>query len=110
VRVAEEEIGVDDIALGEQRVAEQPQPRAAVEDQPALAAEHLDAGGIAAVADGLGSRARNAAAHPPEANAELALIRHAHPPRARPPAPGPDGRSLPRRRRARGREKNARRA
>src|SRR5262249_9416217 len=60
--VAEEEIGVDRAVVREQRLAEEAQPGASIEDEDALADPDLYAGSIAAIADG--GRARAGGARP----------------------------------------------
>src|SRR5262252_142324 len=79
--VAVEEIGVDRAALLHQLVAELPEARSAVEDQEALAAAHLDAGRVAAIADGFGPGAGDAAADAPEAHQDIARRGHLLPSR-----------------------------
>src|SRR4029078_10971109 len=64
--VREEQIGIERDAGPEQSVAKRSQARAPVEDQRVLSAADLDAGRVAPVAHGTGSRARDAPANPPE--------------------------------------------
>ena len=69
--VAVEQVEMQALAVAHQRIAERPQPRAAVEDQQTVAAAHLDTGGVAAIAHGLRPRARYAAAHAPKPDREI---------------------------------------
>src|SRR6185312_9513211 len=57
----------------DQRVAERAQPRAAVEDQHMLAAAHLDAGGVSAIAHRVGAGTGNAAADTPKLHGKFGL-------------------------------------
>jgi hypothetical protein len=66
--VGQEKVGVDLIL---ERISQVAQAGAAVEDEQPPAAAHLDARGIAAVADRARPGARDGAAHPPEAQAEV---------------------------------------
>src|SRR5256714_5273711 len=63
--VAVEQVEMQALAVAHQRIAERPQPRAAVEDQQTVAAAHLDTGGGGALAPRLPPPARYAAAPPP---------------------------------------------
>ena len=66
MRMAVEEVELSGLAGAHQLVAQEPQPGAAVEDQQMAAAADLDARGVAAVADRVGPRAGDAAAHAPK--------------------------------------------
>src|SRR5258708_30781004 len=71
MRVGIEEIGADRPVL-EQGAAELAQPGAAIHDQQVIAAPYLDAGGVAAITNGLRAGAGNAAPHAPEPNGNFA--------------------------------------
>src|SRR5688572_10276021 len=69
VRVGEEQIRIHRSILG-QRVAQVAQPGPGIEHQQALAAAHLERGGVAAIARGARPGAGDRAAHAPEAHGE----------------------------------------
>src|SRR5690349_3540263 len=68
VGMSEEEVRLEAHAL--EGLAQVAQAGARVEEQPPLAAAHLERGGVAAVARGRRARAGDAAAHAPEAHRE----------------------------------------
>ena len=74
VDVIDVEMAKEDIRIGRaprfDQSAQRPQSRARIEDQQAVAAPHLDARSIAAIARQLRLRTGEAAAHPPEPHAD----------------------------------------
>ena len=68
VGVAEENIGISCQVCIDKRVPERPNAGASIEDQHSIAAAHFHARRIAAVADRVWPRARNAASHAPKAD------------------------------------------
>src|SRR4029078_3968445 len=68
VRVADEDVAaLGAVTLGQQRLAEAVRARPAVEeDQRPARAAHLDARGVAAIANGAGARLRDRSARAPE--------------------------------------------
>src|SRR5690606_38998955 len=75
--VCEEEVRIETPTLVTQRLSERPEAGAAVEDQHMRPATNFYACRIAAVAQGLGSRAGDATAHAPEPYRKSIVARHA---------------------------------
>ena len=84
VRRAEERKAVDvvDVGVGQEKMRFQPriavqvgaensEPGAGIQDQALAGAHDLDAGSVAAVAQGVRARARHRAAYPPESDPEV---------------------------------------
>ena len=71
VRVADKEVGADRLAPLSERVPKLSRARAAVEDQEgAIVGPDLDAGGVPAIADGLGTRSGDRATRAPDTDAD----------------------------------------
>src|SRR5579883_2749096 len=76
--VAIEQIRIEAGLFGAKRLAQGAQPRAAIENQELPATAQLDAGGIAAIAQGRVARAGNGAANAPKAYRQLGRCGLAH--------------------------------
>ena len=74
--VGEKQIGVYYFAAFHQLVAEISQARSGIKYKQAVAATNFKAGCVAAVADGIGVRDREAASNAPKFYTEIAMLRH----------------------------------